>query len=47
MNLDEAVALHKGEIGEQVTDADLRDLGLDPDAVTNEPRKPDAPWFSQ
>lgn len=46
-NLDEAVALHKGEIGEPVTDADLRDLGLDPDAVPDEPRKPDAPWFSE
>jgi len=45
-NLDEAVALHDGEIGEPVTDADLRDLGLDPDEVPEEPREPDAPWFS-
>ncbi|MCD2201052.1 type II toxin-antitoxin system HicB family antitoxin [Halobacterium sp. KA-4] len=46
-NLDEAVALHEGEIGEPVTDADLRDLGLDPDTVPDEPQKPDAPWFSE
>ena len=47
VNLDEAVALHKGEIGEPVTDADLRDLGIDPDSVPDEPREPDAPWFSE
>ena len=47
VNLDEAVALHAGEIGEPVTDADLRDLGLDPDEVPDEPREPDAPWFSK
>jgi predicted RNase H-like HicB family nuclease len=47
VNLDEAVALHTGEIGEPVTDADLRDLGLDPDEVPDEPREPDAPWFSE
>ncbi|MFC7076830.1 type II toxin-antitoxin system HicB family antitoxin [Haloarcula halophila] len=46
-NLDEAVALHTGEIGEPVTDADLRDLGLDPETVPDEPREPEAPWFSQ
>ena len=46
-NLDEAVALHTGEIGEPVTDADLRDLGLDPDEVPDEPREPDAPWFAE
>jgi predicted RNase H-like HicB family nuclease len=45
-NLDEAVALHKGEIGEPVTDADLRDLGLDPDEVPDAPPEPDVPWFS-
>jgi predicted RNase H-like HicB family nuclease len=43
--LDEAVALHTGEAGEPVTDEDLRELGLDPDAVPDEPREPDAPWF--
>ena len=46
-NLDEAVALHNGEIGEPVTDADLRDLGLDPEEVPDEPREPDAPWFAE
>jgi len=46
-NLDEAVALHTGEAGEPVTDADLRDLGLDPSEVSDEPREPDTPWFSQ
>jgi predicted RNase H-like HicB family nuclease len=46
-NLDEAVALHTGEIGESVTDADLRDLGIEPDTVPDEPREPDAPWFSE
>ncbi|WP_247005892.1 type II toxin-antitoxin system HicB family antitoxin [Halorientalis litorea] len=46
-NLDEAVALHRGDIGEPVTDADLRDLGVAPDAVPDEPQEPDAPWFSE
>lgn len=46
-NLDEAVALHRGEIGEPVTDADLRDLGIDPDTAPDEPQEPDAPWFSE
>jgi len=46
-NLDEAVALHTGETGDPVTDADLRDLGIDPDTVPDEPQKPDAPWFSE
>jgi predicted RNase H-like HicB family nuclease len=44
-NLDEAVALQKGEIGEPVTDDDLRDLGIDPETVSDEPEAPDAPWF--
>lgn len=47
VNLDEAVALHNGEIGEPVTDADLRDLGLNPETVPDKPREPDAPWFSE
>jgi predicted RNase H-like HicB family nuclease len=47
VNLDEAVALHTGEIGEPVTDADLRDLGLDPEEVSDEPQEPEAPWFSE
>ena len=46
-NLDEAVALHRGEIGDPVTDADLRDLGIDPDTVPDELQVPDAPWFSE
>jgi len=45
VNLDEAVALHKGEIGDEVTDDDVRELGLDPDAVPDESVVPDAPWF--
>jgi predicted RNase H-like HicB family nuclease len=28
--VDEAVALHTGEIGEPVTDEDLREMGIDP-----------------
>ncbi|NHX37836.1 MULTISPECIES: type II toxin-antitoxin system HicB family antitoxin [Halolamina] len=28
--LDEAVALHKGEIGHEPTDEELRELGIDP-----------------
>jgi len=43
--LDEAVALHTGEAGEPVTDEDLRELGIDPDSIPDEPREPDAPWF--
>lgn len=46
-NLNEAVALHTGDIGEPVTDADLRDRGVDPDTVPDEPQEPDAPWFSE
>jgi len=34
------------EIGEPVTDADLRDLGIDPDTVPDAPQEPDSPWFS-
>jgi len=36
-NLDEAVALHKGDIGRPVTDDDLRELGIDPDEIPDEP----------
>ncbi|GAB6861738.1 type II toxin-antitoxin system HicB family antitoxin [Haloplanus litoreus] len=47
--LDEAVALHTGEIGESVTDEDLRELGIGPEFVPefvpDEPQDPDAPWF--
>lgn len=45
--LDEAVALQKGEIGEPVTDDDLREWGIDPDSVPDEPVVPDAPWFDE
>ena len=30
-NLDEAVALHKGETGHPPTDGELRELGIDPE----------------
>ena len=36
-NLDEAVALHDGEIGRPVTDDDLRDWGIDPEEIPDEP----------
>ncbi|WP_436930397.1 type II toxin-antitoxin system HicB family antitoxin [Halosimplex halobium] len=32
--LDEAVALHKGEIGREPTDDELRELGIDPEDNT-------------
>lgn len=34
--LDEAVARHKGEVGEPVTDEDLRELG---DEIPDEPKE--------
>ena len=43
--LDEAVALHKGEVGEPVTDEDLRELGIDPESAPDGAGEPDAPWF--
>lgn len=43
--LDEAVALHRGEIGEPVTDEDLEELGIDPDEALDDPEVPVAPWF--
>ena len=43
--LDEAIALHHGDAGEPVTEDDLRELGVDPDAVSDDPGVPDAPWF--
>ena len=46
-NLDEAVALRRGEIGNPVTDADLCGLGIDPDTVPDEPQEPDIPWFTE
>lgn len=43
--LDEAVALHEGDAGRPVTEEDLRELGIDPESVSQEPGEPDAPWF--
>ena len=40
--LDEAVALHKGEIGREPTDEELRELGIDPaDNTTGDKELPD------
>ena len=40
--LDEAVALHKGEVGREPTDEELRELGIDPDDnTTGEKELPD------
>jgi predicted RNase H-like HicB family nuclease len=46
-NLDEAVALHRGDIGEPVSDDDLLELGIDPETIPDEPQEPDAPWFEK
>jgi len=45
-NLDEAVALHRGEVGEPIEDEEafLEDLGIDPDEVTGE-NEDDLPPF--
>jgi len=41
-NLDEAVALHRGEIGYEPTDTELEELGIDPeDNTTGEQHPPD------
>jgi len=41
-NLDEAVALHRGEIGRPPTDEELREMGIDPDDnVTGDQELPD------
>lgn len=40
--LDEAVALHRGEIGREPTDEELRELGIDPeDNTTGNEEPPD------
>jgi predicted RNase H-like HicB family nuclease len=46
-NLDEAVALPKGEIRDEITDDEefLRDIGIDPDEIPDEPK--DLPDFMQ
>mgnify|MGYP000504203969 CR=1 FL=1 len=42
-NLDEAVALHRGEIGREPTDEELRELGIDPaDNTSGEGELPEA-----
>ena len=38
-NLDEAVALHNGEIGSEPTDEELRELGIDPESNTTGERE--------
>jgi predicted RNase H-like HicB family nuclease len=44
-NLDEAVALHKGEIGEEISEDEqeevLRDLGIDPDELDGDRELPE------
>jgi len=35
-NLDEAVALHRGEIGHEPTDEELRELGIDPEVARSQ-----------
>jgi len=41
-NLDEAVALYRGEIGHEPTDAELKELSIDPeDNTTGEQHPPD------
>jgi hypothetical protein len=41
-NLDEAVALNRGEIGRPPTDEELREMGIDPeDNVTGDQEPPD------
>ncbi|SDY52446.1 type II toxin-antitoxin system HicB family antitoxin [Halopenitus persicus] len=41
-NLDEAVALYRGEIGREPTDAELEELGIDPaDNTTGDEEPPD------
>ena len=43
--LDEAVALHKGEVGREPTDEELRELGIDPGDNTTGDQEP--PEFMQ
>ena len=41
-SLDEAVALHRGEIGHEPTDTELEELGIDPaDNMTGDQEPPD------
>jgi hypothetical protein len=43
--LAEALALHSGEAGEPVTDEDLREIGIDPETVSDDLEPSTAPWF--
>lgn len=43
--LDEAVALHRDEIGRPVRTGDRTESGIDAEAAPAEPRPPDAPWL--
>lgn len=43
--LDEAMALHRDEAGEPVTDDDLESWGIEPGSAPDGPQVPDAPWF--
>ncbi|WP_323677662.1 type II toxin-antitoxin system HicB family antitoxin [Halorubellus sp. PRR65] len=47
-NLDEALALHKGEAGEPIEDEEafLEELGIDPDEVTGENEEDRPPFLS-
>lgn len=45
--LDDAVALYKGQAGRPVTEEDLREWGIDPEKVPDEPAVPDAAWFDE
>lgn len=38
--IEEAVALHKGEIGNEPTDEELREMGIDPDDNTTGDEEP-------
>ncbi len=41
-NIDEAVALHNGEVGREPTDEELREIGIDPeDNTTGDEEPPD------
>lgn len=39
-NLDDAVALHKGEVGREPTDEELREMGIEPADNTTGDREP-------
>ncbi len=43
--LDEAVALHTGEVASPVTDDDRGGWSINPESVPDELTTPDGPWF--